>query len=336
VRNGGRALLLLPLVTGRRIETGSADGAIDPTVITRAAEIVTFDDHEAARRENLKAAAVMMVGVACFSAMDAGLKVLSPHYAPMQIAAVRGLSSLPIVVIWVALSGGFGQLVRVRFPLHIARGLLGIGMLAAFAYGLRHLPLTEAYSIFFVAPLLITAFAVPILGERVGWRRWVAIIVGLCGVLIVLRPTGAGVMTLAGLGVLFAAVGYALSAIAVRILGRTDSTESMVFWLMAIMGGGAAVLALPQWRPIDEGHWLVIAGIALTGSLGQWAITEAFGRGEPSFIAPFEYTALAWATGLDFIVWKKLPGGMTFVGAAVIVASGLYMIRRERRTGSAA
>jgi drug/metabolite transporter (DMT)-like permease len=327
---------LLPLVSERRIETGSADGAVDPSVITRAAEIVSFDDDEAARRENLKAAAVMMIGVASFSFMDAGLKILSSHYSPMQVAAIRGLSSLPVIMIWVALSGGFGQLVRVRFPLHLARGLLGIGMLAAFAYGLRHLPLAEAYAIFFVAPLLITAFAVPLLGERVGWRRWVAITVGLCGVLIVLRPTGSGVMTLAGLGVLFAAVGYALSAIAVRILGRTDTTESMVFWLMAIMGGGAAILALPQWRPIEEGHWLVIAGIALTGSLGQWAITEAFGRGEPSFIAPFEYTALAWATGLDFLVWKTLPGGMTFVGAGVIVASGLYMIRRERRTGTTA
>lgn len=334
MRNGGRVLLLLPLVSERRIETGTADGAVDPTVITRAAEIVSFDDGEAARRENLKAAVVMMVGVASFSLMDAGLKILSPHYEPMQVAAIRGLSSLPIVMVWVALSGGFGQLLRVRFPLHIARGLLGIGMLAAFAYGLRHLPLAEAYSIFFVAPLLITAFAVPLLGERVGWRRWITIVVGLCGVLIVLRPTGSGVMTLAGLGVLFAAVGYALSAIAVRILGRTDTTESMVFWLMAIMGGGAALLAMPQWRPIEGGHWLVIAGIALTGSLGQWAITEAFRRGEPSFIAPFEYTALAWATGLDWIVWKKLPGGMTFAGAAVIVASGLYMIRRERRTSA--
>jgi drug/metabolite transporter (DMT)-like permease len=334
VRNGARTLLLLPLVSERRIETGTADGAVDPSVITRAAEIVSFADGEAARRENLKAAVVMMVGVASFSLMDAGLKILSPHYEPMQVAAIRGLSSLPIVMVWVALSGGFRQLVRVRFPLHIARGLLGIGMLAAFAYGLRHLPLAEAYAIFFVAPLLITAFAVPILGERVGWRRWIAIVVGLCGVLIVLRPTGAGVMTLAGLGVLFAAIGYALSAIAVRILGRTDTTESMVFWLMAIMGGGAALLAMPQWRPIEPAHWFVIGGIALTGSLGQWAITEAFKRGEPSFIAPFEYTALAWATGLDWIVWQKLPGGMTFAGAAVIVASGLYMIRRERRTSA--
>lgn len=314
----------------RRIEPVSADGAVDPTVVAGIDDSVAFADTEATRRENIKATGIMIVGVASFSFMDAGLKILSTHYPPMQVTAIRGLSSLPIIVGWVALSGGFGQLVRVRFPLHFARGVLGIAMLAAFTYALRHLPLSEAYSIFFVAPLLITAFAVPILGERVGWRRWIAIGVGLCGVLIVLRPTGAGVMTLAGFGVLFAAAGYALSAIAVRILGRTDTTESMVFWLMAIIGVGAALLAFPQWKPIGSEHWLVIAGLALSGTLGQWAITEAFRRGEASFIAPFEYTALAWGAGLDWMLWKKVPGTPTFIGAAVVIASGIYLIRRER------
>lgn len=287
---------------------------------------------ETVRRENLIAVAIMLAGVGSFSFMDAGLKVLSSHYAPIQVTALRGLSSLPIIVVWVAMSGGFRQLVRVRFPLHLARGLLGIAMLVAFTFALRHLPLAEAYSIFFVAPLLITAFAVPILGERVGWRRWLAILVGLAGVLIVLRPTGSGVSTLAGVAVLFAAVGYALSAIAVRVLGRTDSTQSMVFWLMAIMGGGAALLALPVWKAVKAEHWLVIGGIAVTGSLAQWAITEAFRRGEASFIAPFEYTAIAWGTTLDWLLWHEIPGARAFVGAGIVIASGIYLIRRDQRS----
>ena len=282
------------------------------------------------RADNIKASIVMLVGVGAFSLMDAGIKVLSGRYPPLQVAALRGLSSVPLVLIWVAVSGGFRQLLRVRFGLHVVRAVLGIIMLTAFAYGVRHIPLSEAYSIFFVAPLLITLFAVPILGERVGWQRWVAIIVGLCGVLVVLRPTGAGLVTLPGVAVLVCATGYALSAITVRILGRTDSTQSMVFWLMTMVGVGAGLLALPRWKAIEGEHWLVIAGIAVTGSLGQWAITEAFRSGEASFIAPFEYTALAWGLALDWIFWRAVPGPATFAGAALVVASGLYLVRRER------
>lgn len=272
----------------------------------------------------------MIVAVGALSVMDAFMKVLAPHYSPFQVASLRGLSSLPFVVMWVGLRGGYSQLFRVRFRLHIARAGLGIMMLAGFAFALRKLPLTEAYSIFFIAPLLITVFAVLILKERVDWRRWLAIAVGFCGVVIVLRPTGAGALTLSGLAVLGTAVGYALSAITVRVLGRTDSTESMMFWLMALVAIGAGLIALPNWRPIQSGHWLVIAGIAVTGSLGQFAITEAFRLGEASFIAPFEYTALAWGVGLDWFVWKTTPAPITIAGAAVIIASGVYLVRRER------
>ncbi|HEU4520790.1 MAG TPA: DMT family transporter [Thermoanaerobaculia bacterium] len=282
------------------------------------------------RSDNVKASIIMLIAVGAFSMMDAGIKVLSAHYPPLQVAALRGLSSVPVIVVWIAFTGGFRQLLRVRFGLHVIRAVLGIIMLSAFAYGVRHIPLSEAYSIFFVAPLLITAFAVPILGERVEWQRWVAIGAGLVGVLIVLRPTGASLVTLPGIAVLICATGYALSAITVRILGRTDSTQSMVFWLMTMVGAGAGILAIPQWKAIQPQDWIVIAGIALTGSLGQWAVTEAFRSGEASFIAPFEYTALAWGLALDWIFWRSVPGGGTFAGAALIIASGLYLIRRER------
>jgi drug/metabolite transporter (DMT)-like permease len=103
----------------------------------------------------------------------------------------------------------------------------------------------------------------------------------------------------------------------------------MMFWLMALVAIGAGLIALPNWRPIQSGHWVVIAGIAVAGSLGQFAITEAFRLGEASFIAPFEYTALAWGLGLDWFVWKTTPLPVTIVGAAVIIASGVYLVRRE-------
>lgn len=272
----------------------------------------------------------MLVAVGALSLMDACLKVLAPHYSSLQVASMRGLSTLPVVLVWVAVSGGYAQLFRVRYGLQVARGFIGIAMLAMFTYGVRHLPLADAYAIFFVAPLLITALAVPLLRETVDARRWAAIGVGFFGVLIVLRPTGAGALTMPGLAVLLTALGYALSAITVRILARTDSTQAMMFWVMFIVGIGAGVLALPSWRPIQDGHWPVLLALAVTGSLGQWAVTEAFRWGEASVVAPFEYTALAWGIGLDWLVWSTSPAPVTLLGAAVIIASGIYLIRRER------
>src|SRR5688572_15113234 len=153
----------------------------------------------AVRSNNLRGAAIMLVAVGSFALMDASLKTLSPHYSPMQVTTLRALSALPLILVWVALRGGFGQLLRIRFGLHLFRAVLGIASLATFTYGLRHLPLSEAYSIFFVAPLLITIFAALWLGERIGRARWIAIAVGFAGVLVVLRPTGRGTLTLGGL-----------------------------------------------------------------------------------------------------------------------------------------
>ena len=277
-----------------------------------------------------RAALLMLGSVAVFSLMDAGLKTLSAHYPPFQVAALRGASSLPLVAAWALATAGWRPLLRVRWPLHLLRGALGIAMMASFVYALRTLPLSTAYSIFFVAPLLITALSVPILRERVGPRRWTAIAVGLLGVLVVLRPTGEGMLTLAGLAVLMAAFGYAVSAITVRVLARTDSTQAITFWLLALMALGAGALARPGWVPLRSEDLWVVAGIGVAGALGQWAITEAFRLGEASLIAPLEYTALVWGLLLDLTLWGVLPDGITWLGASIIIASGLYLLRRER------
>ncbi|HWS77478.1 MAG TPA: DMT family transporter [Thermomonas sp.] len=272
----------------------------------------------------------MLVSVGLFALMDAALKTLSAHYPPFQVAALRGLSSLPIVLGWALLTVGPLPLLRVRWPLHLLRGVLGIAMMASFVYALKRLPLSTAYSIFFVAPLLITALSVPILGERVGPRRWTAIGIGLLGVLVVLRPTGVGVMSMAGLAVLVAACGYAVSAITVRVLARTDSTQAITFWLLALMALGAGALALPDWVPLRAQDAWIIGGIGVAGALGQYTITEAFRLGEASLIAPLEYTALLWGVALDLALWGVLPDSVTWLGAAIIIGSGLYLIRREK------
>ncbi len=278
----------------------------------------------------LRAMLSMLLAVGLFSLMDAGLKLLSAHYPPLQIAALRGLSSLPWVLAWAAATVGLRSLLRVRWPLHLLRGVIGVGMMVGFVFGLRTLPLSTAYSITFVAPLLITVLSVPILHEQVGPRRWFAVVVGLIGVLVVLRPGTGGLVSLGGLAVLLAAFAYAASAITVRVLARTDSNQSMVVWLMGMVGLGAAAFAAPHWQAVRNEDWPVILGIGIVGALAQIAITDAFRRGQASLIAPLEYTALVWGVGLDLLVWHVLPDAITWLGAAIIVASGLYLLRRER------
>lgn len=280
--------------------------------------------------QNLRGMLAMLFGVAVFSLMDACLKMLAPHYPPMQVTALRGLASLPLVTLWVLFDGGLRQLLQVRWPLHLLRGVLSVIMLSSFAYALRTLPLAETYSLFFIAPLLITAMAALVLHERVGWRGWLAISCGFCGTLIVLRPSGAGMMTLAGLAVLVSAAGYSVSAIAVRVIGRSDSTQSMVFWILAMTSVFALVLAWHDWVPIQSGDWPVLAALGITGAVGQYALTDAFRRASASRIAPLEYTALIWGIVLDRIFWNTLPDAITLGGAAVIIASGLYLLRHER------
>jgi drug/metabolite transporter (DMT)-like permease len=282
------------------------------------------------RERTTRAVVTMLAAVVLFSLMDAGLKLLSAHYPSMQVAALRGASSLPLALLWALLTTGWRSLAHVRWPLHLLRGVLGVTMIVAFVHGVRTLPLSTAYSIFFVAPLLITALSVPFLGERVGPRRWIAIGLGMIGVLVVLRPTGEGVMTTAGLAIFLSALGYAIAAITVRVLARTDSTQAMVVWLMASMAVGAGALAAPGWVVLRGEHAWLIAGVGIAGALGQYAITEAFRFGEASLLAPLEYTALLWGVLLDVTLWGVLPDGITWIGAAIIVASGLYLLRRER------
>ena len=271
----------------------------------------------------------MLLAVFLLSCMDAGLKQLAAHYPPLQVCALRGAASLPFVVAWVLWSVGGRALLKVRWRLHLARGIVGIATLTSFVYGLRFLPLTTAYTLFFIAPLIITAMSAVFLGEKVGAQRWGAIAVGFAGVLVALRPTGEGALTWAGLAILVAATGYATSAVMVRAIGRTDSTQSMLFWSVIMMTLGASVLALPGWTPIDGRDWLLIAGVGLIGALGQWALTEAFTRGEASVVAPFEYSALAWGVGFDVAFWGVLPDAVTWLGAAIIVCAGFYLMRRE-------
>ncbi|MBF6907453.1 DMT family transporter, partial [Acinetobacter baumannii] len=121
-----------------------------------------------------------------------------------------------------------------------------------------------------------------------------------------------------------------VSAIGARVLARTDSSEQIMFWLMLMMAIGASVLAAPDWIAVDPAHGWLLCGLAISGFFGQLAITEAFSHGEASVVAPFEYSALAWGVAIDWLLWNTLPDEYTLAGAAIIIGSGLYLIRHEK------
>lgn len=283
------------------------------------------------KNERVAGMMAMLIGTALFAFMDAGLKLLTAHYPSTEVAALRGLMSLPIVLAWAAFAGGLGQLVRVRWPLHFVRGLLAVVMMITFTFALKELSLANAYALFFVAPLIIAILSIFMLGDRVTLTQWLAILIGFGGVLIVAKPGAHGFGALGTLAMLGTACAYALSSILVKIIGRTDSTQAMVFWMTCILAIGSTLLALPDWQPVQRAHFPILLGIAITGALGQWGITVAFQHTAPASVAPLEYSGLAWAIALDYLIWASLPGWNTLVGAAVIIASGLFVLRYESR-----
>jgi drug/metabolite transporter (DMT)-like permease len=271
----------------------------------------------------------MLIAVAMFSFMDTTMKLLSAHYPATQVTAMRALSSLPLLCGYMLYRGAFKGIFKVRWPMHLFRSALGVGMLTMFAFGLSMLSLAEAYSIFFIAPALITALSVFVLKEKVGKGQWVAIVVGLVGVIVVLRPEGTGFLSIGGLAILASAACYATTAIVSRVLARTDSNESMMFWYLILMSAGGLSMSAQHWVPVRaEDGWVLLA-LALSGFFGQLAITRAFSSGKASVVAPFEYTALAWGVAIDWLLWQVLPDGYTLLGASIIIGSGIYLVRRE-------
>jgi drug/metabolite transporter (DMT)-like permease len=244
---------------------------------------------------------------------------------------MRGAASLPFVLLAVAFTGRWRDLRPVRWGLHLLRGLLAIVMLGTFVYAVRLLPLADAYSIFLTAPLIVTALSVPFLGEHVDARRWIAVGIGLSGSLVLLNPNASSLASVGALAAIASATCYALSAISVRVLTRTDTTTSMVFWFMVSLAVFGGALAAPSWVAIDPRHWLTLLGLGLLGALGQHFVTEAFRHARASVVAPFEYTAMLWAIAIDWFFWRHAPNSRMLAGGLVIIGSGLYLIHRERR-----
>ncbi len=251
-------------------------------------------------------------------------------YPPMQVAVLRGAASLPFMLLPLALSGRWHELKPRRWYMHVLRGALSVVVLGGFIYAVRVLSLANAYAVFLSAPLIVTALSVPLLGERADVRNWIAIGLGLLGVLTILRPGTSGLTTLGTLAALISAVAYAFSAIAVRVLTRTDTTAAVVFWTVSLMTVFAGAIAAPGWVPLEHAHWRWLVALGVLAAVAQYLLTEAFRSAPLSIVAPFEYTSLLWGIAIDRLVWHVLPSMRVVLGGGLVIASGLYLIWHER------
>lgn len=282
--------------------------------------------------ERLRGIASMVAAVFVFSIMDALMKRVSGHYGPLQIACLRCVASLVCLFPMIAWQRSWASLKAAMPVLHVARACLGIGMLSAFVFAVHRLTLAQTYSLFLAAPLLMTALSVPMHKEEVSRRRWLAILIGMGGVLLILQPWSKGFVSLAAASAAaLATVCYAFSLLTVRSLGRRNSSMSMVFWYLVLVSIGAGLLAVQDWRRIESEDWLWFAGIGITGALGQFWLTDAFRRAAPAVVAPFEYTAILWAFVIDWVFWTAAPTAGLVCGAAIVIASGIFVIWDERR-----
>jgi drug/metabolite transporter (DMT)-like permease len=284
----------------------------------------------------LRAILVMIVAVAAFALMDAVLKYLTAFYPPLEVACLRGATSLPFTVVPLLLARRLRDLAPRRWPMHLLRGLLSVGVLGGFTYAVNALSLADAYSVFLSAPLMVAALSVPLLHEHIEWRNWVAIAVGLGGVLVMLRPSASGLQSYGALAALAGALCYAFSSLAVRVMTRSETTVSVVFWTIALMSIFTGALAAPHWVRLSAAHWKWLLALGVLAAFGQHLLTEAYRAAPPSLVAPFEYTALPWGVLIDRVFWHVSPSARVYLGGGIVIVTGLYLMWHARsRAGTA-
>lgn len=281
----------------------------------------------------LKGAGFALLGFALFSTHDAIIKTLGGALSPFQIIFFGQLFGFPLVTVMLMRDRTDGNL-RPRHPGWIAvRTAAGVLGGAAGFYAFTVLPMAQTYAILFASPLLITLLAIPILGERVRLRRGLAVIVGLVGVIVVIRP-GQASLSLGHLAALTAAVCGALASIIVRKIGQDE--RSAVLLLYPMMANVIVMGALLPfvYVPIEGWQLTGLAGIALLAFVAMLAIIAAYRRAEAALVAPMQYSQILWAAIYGLIFFHEPPTLNTALGAGIIIASGLYIVFREQAPGA--
>lgn len=278
----------------------------------------------------LRGITYMTIGAALLTANDALIKWLTGGYPVGQIMFMRGVFVMIPISIFVWRAGGIATLATRNVKEHAARALLVICGTFLFVNGLRFLPLAEAISIAFAGPLFVTALASPLLGEYVGWRRWMAVLAGFVGVLIIFQPGGA-VFQLAALFTLGASFTGALRDILTRKMSANESSEALLTYTSIGVMLGGLVTSPFGWQPIAGRDWLVFAFLGVLIGGAHYLMIETFRCAEVALVAPFKYSTVLWATIFGFLLFGDVPELTTVIGGAVVIASGIYILHRERK-----
>lgn len=280
---------------------------------------------------------LLMASIGFITVVDTIAKYLTVELHALQLVWGYFLGIAVLLTAYLTLTGGDRQrrLMTRRLPTQLLRAGLLVTSIAALFVGLTHLPIADATAISFMSPLFITVLSVPLLGERVGPHRWAAVVIGLIGVLIIVRP-GGGIAHWSAAMPLISAVAFAGYQIATRLLAATEFTFTTLFYTG--VGGFVWIsLAVPfVWTWPTPAQWGVFFALGALGIAAHLCLIRAFALAQASLLAPFNYTKLIWAAVLGYLVFGDVPSLNTLAGCVVIVGAGCYVIWRERQLQYAA
>lgn len=295
-----------------------------------AAAISGTETYSQSHRVGIVLCLLALFIIAC---QDGLTKFLIRDYPVAQIVMFRFWMFTGFALIFVSMRGGVAAAVRSRRPvLQIFRSLVFVGEIGLFAFGLHYLGLAEMHALIATFPLMATALAIPVLGEAVGWRRWLGVGIGFAGTLTILRP-GMGVFQVAALIPLGCAFLFAIYNLTTRLVSFRDSFETSTLYMAAIGCVAATIVGLPQWRAPGAEGWLLLVIFSAMGIVGHMLFVKALQYAPASLLQPFNYTLLVWAALIGFTVFGEIPDRWTIAGAALVVAGGSYVIWRERQLG---
>lgn len=277
----------------------------------------------------LRGIGLTLLSTIFLSTADITSKFLAGHVPALQITWLRYVSFAVIMLLLVWRAGGLARLRTSRPVLQFLRGLCVAMASILFVMSLKYLPIADAVATSFVTPLFVTALSIPLLGEKVGWRRWTATLVGLAGVLIVVRPGGAAFQP-ASLLPVASALAWACGLIVTRLMSNTESPLTTLTYSALI---GLVIVSLLQplsWQALTGQTVMLGILIGVFSTIGHWMVIAAFRYADASVLAPFSYAQLLFASLFGFILFSVLPDVWVVIGAVVIAASGLYIAHRER------
>lgn len=274
--------------------------------------------------------ALALTAVLLFTAMVALVKWLSAWFSPMQVGFFRASCALALCLpVLLAVDGPRG--LRTSQPMaYVLRGLLGAGAIVTSFYAIAMLPIADWVAISFLVPLFVAALSGPFLGERVGWKRWIAILAGLAGVLIIVPPTGSASALALAVGVSSQAM-VAMALVLIRRMGERERTTTIVFYYMLSLTLITSVVAPAFWVPPAGADWALLALVGVIGGAAHLLVTAAYRIAPASVIAPFDYTGLLWALLIGWVIWSETPDANLLVGAPLVIASGLYVVTTAAR-----